>query len=81
MVGLVSGEFIYLEPGQMYSHRLVLNEWYPFDLAGNYHLSVSLELPIKIGKTKAVFTPGFVMDEGLDADDHWYCFLYSALVP
>ena len=68
-VGLYDGHFIYLEPGQIYSQRLVLNEWYPFDLVGNYRVSLSMDLPIKIGKTEALFMP-IRVDDGLDADKH-----------
>jgi hypothetical protein len=67
-IGLYSGRFIYLEPGQTYTQRLILNELYAFDSVGTYSISATWEIPTKNGETKAEFLP-ILANDGLDADE------------
>jgi hypothetical protein len=46
---------ICLEAQEKYAQRLILNEWFPFDLPGRYLIGLILEMPYKIGETQLPF--------------------------
>ena len=48
-----------LKPGEAFSQRLILNEWYAFPVAGKYELEGHLIQPIVTGSTLEERDPGF----------------------
>jgi len=50
-INLGSSGLVYLKPKEKHSQRLILNEWYPFDSPGKYHILIAMDSPIIIGET------------------------------
>jgi hypothetical protein len=58
------GSLALLKPRGKYSKVLVLNEWYPFDVEGDYRIRITLELPI------VALGPEMQLTKSFDKWDH-----------